>query len=249
MCLAGVFGRGSWARSSVFPIGTAAECPRALLIETSPIGNVLCRGETSMKCQRFRWIAVVASLMSVVMIGDLKAQVGMGQPLSYAPQPAAYGVAPQHGAIHTAPGDGAGFSFVTPATYSGDGEMYLHGPTIMDGSGACGCEECAGCMVEVCTVEVTVHIAGGRGLGLLSWLAPYGEGGCCAPHWFDIHAEAVFLKLDNEGRSIVFSRWIGLEHRRSPPRISVSTKNRECGFRLLIRRVQEAIWSSLISDC
>jgi hypothetical protein len=158
-----------------------------------------------MKCQRFRWIAVVASLMSVVMLGDLKAQVGMRQPLSYAPQPAAYGVAPQHGAVRTAPGDGVGFSVVAPAHYAGGGEMYLHGPTIMDGSGACGSEECVG-----------LHGGGygthrrGRGPGsLLSWLAPYGEGGCCAPHWFDIHAEAVFLKLDNEGRSIVFSRLDG----------------------------------------
>jgi len=44
---------------------------------------------------------------------------------------------------------------------------------------------------------------------ILGMLAPYGEGGCCAPHWFDIHAEFVYLGLDNNGPLIEFSRDTG----------------------------------------
>ncbi len=39
---------------------------------------------------------------------------------------------------------------------------------------------------------------GGHLASLLSWLAPYSEAGCCAPHWFDVHAEAVFLRRDDD---------------------------------------------------
>ena len=158
-----------------------------------------------MKCQRFRWIAVVASLCCVALTGDLEAQVGMGQPHSYAPQPAAYGVAAGHGAMPAAPANGTGFRLVSPAYYAGGDGVSIHGPVMMDGSGSCDCDECTG----LSGAAGSAHRLG-AGLGsLLAWLAPYGEGGCCAPHWFDIHAEAVFLALDNGGRSIVFSRLTG----------------------------------------
>jgi hypothetical protein len=158
-----------------------------------------------MKFQRFRWIAVVASLLSVAVIGDLEAQVGMRQPLSYAPQPAAYGVASGHAAVPQGPATGTGFSFVSPAQYMEDGGIYGHGPGIMDGSGTCDGDEFAGLSAG----HPGRHRLGPGVGSLLAWLAPYGEGGCCAPHWFDIHAEAVFLALDNGGRSVVFSRLEG----------------------------------------
>jgi hypothetical protein len=34
---------------------------------------------------------------------------------------------------------------------------------------------------------------------------PYGEGGCCAPRWFDISAEYVYLNRDNTGRRVNFT--------------------------------------------
>lgn len=46
-------------------------------------------------------------------------------------------------------------------------------------------------------------------LGALGLLAPYGEGGCCAPHWFDFHAEFLYLGLDNSAPFIEFSRETG----------------------------------------
>lgn len=155
-----------------------------------------------MKYQRFRWIAVVASLLSVVVTGDLEAQVGMGQPLSYAPQPVAYGVAPAHGVEPATQADGTSFRFASPATFAGGDSMILHAPTFVEDGAMCGCDECIGLPAG--------HRSGhrlGHGLGsMLAWLAPYGEGGCCAPHWFDIHAEAVFMTIDNTGPSIIFSQ-------------------------------------------
>ncbi len=46
----------------------------------------------------------------------------------------------------------------------------------------------------------------GKGLAaILHFLAPYSEGGCCEPHWFDIHAEAVFLEKDATSDFVPFS--------------------------------------------
>lgn len=41
---------------------------------------------------------------------------------------------------------------------------------------------------------------------MLSLLAPYSETGCCAPHWFDVHAEAVFLRRDDDAAFLEFTR-------------------------------------------
>jgi hypothetical protein len=155
-----------------------------------------------MTFQRFRWIAVVASLLFAAAMGDLKAQTGIGQSFSFAPQPVAYGAAPGYAVAPAAVPSGAGFSFVSPASYAGGDGMYSQGPMAMDGSGSCDCDECAG---------TGSGLRRGHRLGqgirsILALLAPYGEGGCCAPHWFDIHAEAVFLNLDNDGRFVEFSR-------------------------------------------
>ena len=155
-----------------------------------------------MTFQRFRWIAVVASLLFAAAMGDLQAQTGIGQSFSFAPQPVAYGAAPGYAVAPAAVPSGAGFNFVSPASYAGGEGTYSQGPMAMDGSGGCDCDECAG---------TGSGLRRGHRLGqgirsILALLAPYGEGGCCAPHWFDIHAEAVFLNLDNGGRFAEFSR-------------------------------------------
>jgi len=53
------------------------------------------------------------------------------------------------------------------------------------------------------------HRTGSVLLGLLGMVAPYSEGGRCEPHWFDLHAEFLYLSLDNHGPFIEFSRDIG----------------------------------------
>lgn len=85
---------------------------------------------------------------------------------------------------------------------------YYGGPPTMSVSDAEGCEggDCEG------TSEYLLHDGYRRGpLGshlasVLSVLAPYSETGCCAPHWFDVHAEAVFLRRDDDAAFREFVR-------------------------------------------
>ncbi|MBC8871302.1 MAG: BBP7 family outer membrane beta-barrel protein [Planctomycetes bacterium] len=53
------------------------------------------------------------------------------------------------------------------------------------------------------------HRMGSVLLGLLGMVAPYSEGGRCEPHWFDLHAEFLYLSLDNHGPFIEFSKEAG----------------------------------------
>jgi len=39
----------------------------------------------------------------------------------------------------------------------------------------------------------------------LGLLAPYSEGGCCTPHWFDVHMEAVFLQRNRVSDRVDFT--------------------------------------------
>jgi len=57
------------------------------------------------------------------------------------------------------------------------------------------------------------HRSGSLLLGILGMLAPYGEGGCCAPRWFDFQAEFHYLSLDNHGPLIEFTQDTGLTTR------------------------------------
>jgi hypothetical protein len=130
-----------------------------------------------MTFQRFRWIAVVASLLFAAAMGDLQAQTGIGQSFSFAPQPVAYGAAPGYAVAPAAVPSGAGFSFVSPASYAGGDGMYSQGPMVMDGSGSCDCDECAG---------TGSGLRRGHRLGqgirsILALLAPYGEGRLLCP--------------------------------------------------------------------
>jgi hypothetical protein len=41
-----------------------------------------------------------------------------------------------------------------------------------------------------------------RRLRFLRWLLPYDDGGCCAPHWFDVHAEYLHLTREEVSDSV-----------------------------------------------
>jgi hypothetical protein len=64
----------------------------------------------------------------------------------------------------------------------------------------------------------------------LALLAPYSEGGCCAPHWFDIHAEAVFLERDRASERVPFTS-LGFPPPLSndPPTIVLSSDDLDLG--------------------
>ncbi|MCO6457532.1 MAG: BBP7 family outer membrane beta-barrel protein [Pirellulaceae bacterium] len=115
------------------------------------------------------------------------------------------------------------------------------GPMMQGPCNACGGAGCQGCGL------LGHGLAGGpmhgtdvgddhfRLHGLLRYLLPYGEGGCCSQRRFDIFAEAVFLKRENSGRFQGFTsdgpRGLG------EPLIVLSTDNLnfddpETGFRV-----------------
>ncbi|MCH5375571.1 MAG: BBP7 family outer membrane beta-barrel protein [Planctomycetes bacterium] len=128
----------------------------------------------------------------------------MGQPAYYAPQPAAYGAPAGYAMMPSVAPYGVGPGYAVPASYAGGGPEYFQEPVMMDDSmghvcdGSCGSEACGG------------RHHWGRGLAsileLLHHCCPGCLGADCQPHWFDIHAEAVFMNLDDDRRFIEFSR-------------------------------------------
>ena len=72
------------------------------------------------------------------------------------------------------------------------------------------------------------RLAGGL-LRILGLLAPYSEGGCCAPHWFDVHAEAVFLERDQVSENVPFSSLGFPSPPTDPPNIVLDSDDLELG--------------------
>jgi hypothetical protein len=65
-----------------------------------------------------------------------------------------------------------------------------------------GCESCGGYGCDACGPF------GGRlrhAPRILRYLLPYDDGGCCAPHWFDVHVEYVNLRRDDNYATVDFT--------------------------------------------
>ena len=146
-----------------------------------------------------------------------QAQFASG-PQAMPPMSPGYGMAPASG-YASAPGWG----YATPAAYgmAGPAQSYQYAEgagSYSDGMamgaayGGCGDAGCGDCGIGGCGIGGGGHhkwFGNGHlmaGLGAVAGLLlPYSEGGCCAPHWFDIHAEAVFLQRDQISRYVPFS--------------------------------------------
>ncbi len=121
-----------------------------------------------------------------VMPASLNGPPGMPQPFPGPPAaPLEHGMGPGYGG----PGYGSGEydgDYVDPP-YPGPFDGWVDGRSDCAFCGGAGCNECAG--------------AGG---GLLGWLItgmrPYPEGGICAPRWYDITMDAMFLQRQDVGR-------------------------------------------------
>ncbi len=62
------------------------------------------------------------------------------------------------------------------------------------------------CGNGMCSGGCGVHGYGGYGSQLLGHEhGPFGDGGCCAPRWYDVHAEWMYLKRDDVGKNIGFT--------------------------------------------
>ncbi len=166
--------------------------------------------------QRAWWTTLLVVVVSVVAVNDVCGQMGFGQP-GYPPpqagmmQQGAYGPAVGFGPAAYNPGWG----YAMPATSYQPAQPFVEGvPAFYQEPVVSDEEETTGDGSEE---EYYLdgyyprrgHRSGSLLLGILGMLAPYGEGGCCAPHWFDIHAEFHYLGLDNHGPLIEFSRDTG----------------------------------------
>lgn len=120
--------------------------------------------------------------------GPYGPQMAPGMPNPYAPP--MYAVAPMG---YADPGAmGMGMDMGAPAPYP---DPMLSSP--VDYSDPALCDDCGvwGPLGRFCRGPVR---------GVLSHLLPFDDGGCCAPHWFDVHAEYVNLQRDDISRRVDF---------------------------------------------
>lgn len=100
-----------------------------------------------------------------------------------------------------------------------------------------GCANCGGQGCAACAGGGGGRGPRGGGLDqIVDRLLPYGEGGPCAPRWYDIVFEGMYLKREDAGRSINFSSDGIVVGSITPQDVLLSTDdlsfNDELGFRL-----------------
>jgi len=106
------------------------------------------------------------------------------------------------GAMYGMPGGMA----PAPGMMQGPAELMPGGPIYGSeygadyGKGGGVCPHCGGGGCEFCS-----GLGGGLLAGMLSHLLPYGEGGCCAPRWFDVSADIMYLNRDPVSRRVDFT--------------------------------------------
>lgn len=100
-------------------------------------------------------------------------------------------------------------SYAPPQPFPGAGGMSAPAGYEMGGGygdyggdyGGGGCASCGGDGCGTCSGRRASGIAG----QLVARLLPYGEGGKCAPRWYDITLDGMYLTRENAGRSVDFS--------------------------------------------
>ena len=159
-------------------------------------------------------ISVLAVLAFVAFQTESYGQMPYGQPYAVPPQ-MVYG--PSGPGFVYGPGMAApaGPYAVPAAYYNGDPQAMV---PVSDQPGydtsadeACGDGTCRGSAARArantcCGDGHRITPLGRHLAGVLGLLAPYSETGCCAPHWFDVHAEAVFLRRDDDAAFLEFTR-------------------------------------------
>jgi len=160
-----------------------------------------------MKIQWACRVSVLAVLALVVLQTESQGQMNYGQPYGVPPQ-VVYG--PPGGAFAYGPGPVApAWPYLAPAAYNGGGLQAAESTGQSDPSAErdeAADEGGSEYLFESASSSRGCGLGCGPGCGhggsplagLASWLMPYSETGCCAPHWFDVHAEAVFLRRDDD---------------------------------------------------
>ncbi|MDA1052572.1 MAG: BBP7 family outer membrane beta-barrel protein [Planctomycetota bacterium] len=127
--------------------------------------------------------------------------VGYG-PVGYGP--AAYGPAAYGPDMALQPNWGVQpASYGTPQPFPSMDGMTIPAGYEMGGGeyGGGGCAACGGYGCEACSG----YEAPGLGARFLSRLLPYGEGGQCAPRWYDITMDGMYLSREKASRTIDFA--------------------------------------------
>ena len=170
--------------------------------------------------KRVRWLSVPVTPQ--MPLAAAPSMLGPGQPLpnpqmpptAYLPMGYGYAGAGQgyagYGYAPTMPGYGG----IYPASYTGDGSgapqpLPMEGAAPMSGGEAAVSGdymapggECEYCYGEGCThcLGLASFLSSG-----LSWLLPFSEGGCCAPRWYDITVDYMYLRRDNVSSRVDFT--------------------------------------------
>jgi len=175
-----------------------------------------------MKTRRASWLIVLTVLYLAVAQNESRGQYAVGP--TFVPQaqtaslpmatggaygygPSSYAPSPYAPSPYAPSGFAPGSPMVAPASYYvGDAPQAVEQAPCSDCEG--GCSECNA--YDGSGWFDQNHHGGGLGAGLgaiLGFLRPYGAGGCCAPHWWDVEGEAVFLKrADSDDPFWEFSR-------------------------------------------
>lgn len=168
--------------------------------------------------QRAWWTTLLVAAVSTVSVSDANGQMGFGQPGYPPPQPgmmAQGGYGPGIGMAPSGPNPGWGYAMPAnsfhPAPQAVESVPAFYQEPVESGDEATETEPDEEYLLEGYYSGHRRHgyRSGSLLLGILGMLAPYGEGGCCAPHWFDLHAEFHYLSLDNHGPLIEFTRDTG----------------------------------------
>lgn len=162
-----------------------------------------------------RWASTLPLVISMILASVHTHALGQSPTPAYGPPPGGamppnYAPGPPMGIPPSAmmPGPGAypppspayapGESFMSPPADQGGmlgapgmgGEMMGPGMGGCDLCGGAGCPHCAGGPVY------PGHHGGGLFHDLFGWLAPYPDGGCGAPRWYDFSLEYMYLQRE-----------------------------------------------------
>ncbi|MDA0657439.1 MAG: hypothetical protein O3C60_01240 [Planctomycetota bacterium] len=158
-----------------------------------------------MKTQPVSKLGLVAAVLVAALVPSLEAQMSYPPMSGYAPggyegQPG-YPVGPDGGgSMHYDGSMAGGGPMVDGGQYSGDGcDFYGCGGCGDASGGSCGGPFGGGGMGPGAPFGGYDSMQAGQQHG------PLGDGGCCAPRWFDFHAEWMYLRNANIGSDIPFS--------------------------------------------
>ncbi|MDX1947318.1 MAG: BBP7 family outer membrane beta-barrel protein [Pirellulaceae bacterium] len=153
---------------------------------------------------RWAWKLAALAILSMVPVALAQGPGGMAGPAMY-PPPGAMGGPPP--GMYGPPGMmPAGYAQGGPEAYGPMMPGGMGGAPPMDMAVPAGCPQCGGAGCEACGGGGRPHgLANGLLGDVLGCIAPYPDGGCAAPRWFDFSLEFMQLRREDPGRNTQFT--------------------------------------------